>query len=181
MQSLKGKKLAFVATGCNDNGFVDNAMLESEVNSSFWGGRTGEKDLTAAIAAVASYKTAQAVFAPVGSAKGLTKVFDTANVPNPAFVDLTGKLPANVTAQVSTAVVSYGGAGAITGWAKPAKEPYQALAGRMGPVKKAGLFATPEPARLSGTDVLIDPTTIKDPAEVPLRHHWERPPGARLD
>src|SRR5450432_3970881 len=26
MQALKGKKLAFVATGCNDAGFVDNAM-----------------------------------------------------------------------------------------------------------------------------------------------------------
>src|SRR5450432_106219 len=26
MQALRGKKLAFVATGCNDAGFVDNAM-----------------------------------------------------------------------------------------------------------------------------------------------------------
>src|SRR5213075_419823 len=28
MQQLKGKKLAVIATGCNDAGFVDNAMLE---------------------------------------------------------------------------------------------------------------------------------------------------------
>src|SRR5258706_10424181 len=33
MQALKGKKLAFVATGCNDAGFVANAMLESEVDA----------------------------------------------------------------------------------------------------------------------------------------------------
>src|SRR5262249_39330306 len=47
MQDLKGKKLAYVATGCNDAGFVDNAMLDSEVDNSFFGGRSGEKDLTA--------------------------------------------------------------------------------------------------------------------------------------
>ena len=38
----------------------------------FFGARVGEKDLTGAVAAVTSYKTAQAVFAPVGSAKRLT-------------------------------------------------------------------------------------------------------------
>src|SRR2546425_943294 len=85
-------RLAFVQTGCNDAGFIDNAMLESEVDANFFGGRAGEKDLTAAIADVASYKTAQAVFAPVGAPKGLTKVFDTGTVPNPAFVELSGKL-----------------------------------------------------------------------------------------
>src|SRR5262249_43955879 len=74
MQGLKGKKLAFVQTGCNDAGFIDNAMLESEVDATFFGGRAAEKDLTAAIADVTSYKTAQAVFAPIGSVKGLAKI-----------------------------------------------------------------------------------------------------------
>ena len=97
MQALKGKKLAFVQTGCNDAGFVDNAMLESEVDPTFFGARGGEKDLTGALASVTSYKTAQAVFAPVGSAKGLTKVFDTGSVPNPAFVEVAGKVPAAIT------------------------------------------------------------------------------------
>ncbi len=72
------------AMGCNDAGFVDNAMLESEVDLSFFGS-LGEKDLTGSIASVTSYKTAQAVFAPVGSAKGLSKVFDAGAVPNRAF------------------------------------------------------------------------------------------------
>ena len=67
MQALKGKKLAFIATGCNDAGFVDNAMLESEVDPAFFGGRSAKPDLTAAVAEVASYKAAQAVFAPVGA------------------------------------------------------------------------------------------------------------------
>src|SRR5262245_50969348 len=52
MQSLKGKKLAVIATGCNDAGFVDNAMLESEVDPAFFGGRSGKPDLTAAVAEV---------------------------------------------------------------------------------------------------------------------------------
>ena len=68
MQALKGKKLAFIAMGCNDAGFVDNAMLESEVDPTFFGARVAKLDLTSAIAEVASYKTAQAVFAPASAA-----------------------------------------------------------------------------------------------------------------
>ena len=41
--ALKGKKLAYVATGCNDAGFIDNAMLESEVDPSFFGARVGKQ------------------------------------------------------------------------------------------------------------------------------------------
>src|SRR5690348_9035781 len=86
MQGLKGKKLAFVQMGCNDKAFVDNAMLETEVDDSFFSARVGKPDLTAAVAEVASVKGASAVFAPAGSQKGLTKVFDVGAVPNPAFV-----------------------------------------------------------------------------------------------
>ena len=39
MQALRGKKLAFVATGCGDNAFIDNAMLESEVDATFFAAR----------------------------------------------------------------------------------------------------------------------------------------------
>jgi len=181
MQALKGKKLAFIAAGCNDAGFIDNAMLESEVDTTFFSARQGEKDLTGAVASVSSYKTAQAVFAPAGSAKGLTKLFDTGNVPNPAFVDVSGKLPAATSEKVAAAVVGYGGSGAISGWTKPSREPYQALASRLAPVKKTGIFAGPEPARLEAKDVLIDPTSLKDPAYVAVRVHFVRPPGARME
>jgi len=181
MAAVKGKKLAYVATGCNDTGFIDNAMLESEVDSSYFGARVGEKDLTAAVASVASYKTAQAVFAPVGSAKGLAKVYDAGPVPNPAFVETGNKIPNNVADKVAAAVVGYGGSGAIGGWSRPAKEPYQGLAARMAPVKKAGLFAQPEPGRIGAAEPVVDPPTLKDPAPVALRHHWVRPPGVRME
>jgi hypothetical protein len=181
MQALKGKKLAFIATGCNDAGFIDNAMLESEVDAAFFGARSGKPDLTAAVADVASYKASQAVFAPVGSAKGLTKVFDTGAVPNPAFVDINGKLPSSVVERVAASVVSYGGAGAISGWTKPSREIYTALAGRMGRTAKAAVLAAPEPVRIDAKDALIEPATLKDAALVDVRHHFVRPSGGRME
>jgi len=182
MNALKGKKLAFVATGCDDAGFVDNAMLESEVDPTFFGARLGEKDLTGAIADVTSYKTAQAVFAPVGSVKGLTKVFDTGSVPNPAFVELGAKIPAAIRDKVAAAVVGFGGGGgALTGWIKPNREPFQLLAGRLVRIVKAGVLATPEPVRVDSRDVLIDPTTLRDSATIAVRHYFIRPSNARME
>jgi len=180
MQSLKGKKLVYVQTGCNDAGFVDNAMLESEVDPTFFGSRVTAQDLTGAVATVTSYKTAQAVFAPVGAAKGLTKVFETGAVPNPAFVGIADRVPSSVTDKVAAAVVGYGGGGAISGWARPSREPYQALASRLGKVVKQGILANPDPVRIDGKDVLSDPTTLRDAANVPVRHHFVRPPGDRM-
>ncbi len=179
MQALKGKKLAYVATGCNDAGFVDNAMLESEVDAQFFGARVGEKDLTGAIADVSSYKTAQAVFAPVGEPRGLTKLFETGAVPNPAFVAL-GKLPAALTDKVAAAVTGVTST-AIAGWTKPSREPFTALAARLNRITKQGVLAPPEPVRIDAREVLVDPSTLKEPAFVPVRHHYVRPPGDRME
>ena len=175
MRALRGKKLAFVQTGCNDKAFVDNAMLESEIDDSFFAARVGKPDLTAAVAEVASYKTAHAVFAPSGAQKGLTKVFDTGTVPNPAFVQMSS-VPASVSEKVAAAVNNYGGGGAITGWAAASKSPYQGLAGRMSRVVKRGVFAAPDPVRIDAKDVLIEPPSIDDPAETSVLHHVARPP-----
>jgi hypothetical protein len=180
MQALKGKKLAFIAMGCNDAGFVDNAMLESEVDAAFFGARVGEKDLTGAIASVTSYKTAQAVFAPVGAAKGLSKVFDAGSVPNPAFVQLS-QVSDTVSDKVAAAVIGYGGSGAISSWAKPAREPFQVFAAKLAPVRKAGVFATPDPVRIDSRDVLLDPPTLKDAGSVAVRQHFVRQPGVRME
>jgi hypothetical protein len=181
MQALKGKKLAFIGTGCNDAGFIDNAMLESEVDPAFFGGRSAKPDLTAAVAEVASYKAAQAVFAPAGAGKGLTKVFDTAAVPNPAFVEISGKLPPAVVNTVAASVIGYGGAGAIAGWTKPARDIYAALAARMGKVVKAGVFASADPVRIDARDALIEPPTLRETAVVDVRHHFVRPSGGRME
>ncbi|HVV84537.1 MAG TPA: hypothetical protein VHE35_15820 [Kofleriaceae bacterium] len=176
MQELKGKKLAFVQTGCNDAGFIDNAMLESEVDPSFFAARVGKPDLLGAVAEVATYHSSQAVFAPVGSQKGLAKVFDTGSVPNPAFVQVNAKVPADVVAKVGAAVTGYGGGGAIAGWAAPQRALYQALAGRFGRVVKEGIFAFPEPVRFDATDVLIEPASLGHTAVTSVKQHFERPP-----
>ena len=176
MQALRGKKLAFMQTGCNDKQFIDNAMLESEVDDSFFSARVGKPDITAAVAEVASYKSAHAVFAPSGSQKGLTKVFDTGSVPNPAFVQVNGSISGSVADKVGAAVTSYGGSGAIAGWASGAKTPYQGLAGRMSRVVKRGVFAAPEPVRIDAKDVLVEPPSLDDPAEAEVLQHVARPP-----
>jgi hypothetical protein len=176
MQELKGKKLAFVQTGCNDAGFVDNAMLDSEVDAAFFAARVGKPDLLGAVAEVASYHAAQAVFAPVGSQKGLTKVFDTGPVPNPAFAQVNGKVPAAVVSKVAAAVTGYGGGGAIAGWAGPNRAAYQALAGTFGRRTKEAVFANPDPVRFDATDVLIEPATLDRAASTGVRQHFERPP-----
>ncbi len=176
MQELKGTKLAYVQTGCNDNGFIDNAMLDSEVDAAFFAARVGKPDLLGAVAEVATYHSAAAVFAPVGSQKGLTKVFDTGPVPNPAFVQVNGKVPADVVAKVGAAVTGYGGGGAIAGWAGPNRGLYQGLAGRLGKVAKQGVFANPDPVRFDATDVLIEPATLDRAATTGVRQHFERPP-----
>lgn len=181
MQSLKGKKLAFIGTGCNDAGFIDNAMLESEVDPAFFGARSAKPDLTAAVAEVASYKAAQAVFAPAGAAKGLTKVFDTGAVPNPAFVEIGGKLPPAIVDRVAASVIGYGGSGAIAGWTRPSREIYTALAARMGKVVKAGVFASADPVRIDAKDALIEPPTLRDTAVVDVRHHFVRPSSGRME
>lgn len=175
---LRGKKVAYVASGCNDAGFVDNAMLESEVEPAYFT-KVGKADLTAAIAEVASYKTAQAVFAPVGSVKGLTKVFDTGAVPNPAFVAI-GKLPQATVDKVAAVVAGYSGGGAIAGWTKPSRDTYTAFAGRLGKLVKTGVLANPEPVKIDARDVLIDPQTLREVGVVDLRRHMTRQSG-RMD
>jgi hypothetical protein len=177
MQGLRGKKLAFIQMGCNDKAFVDNAMLESEIDDTFFSARVGKPDLSAAVAEVASLKGAQAVFAPAGAQKGLTKVFDTGAVPNPAFVQLNTAVSSSIVSQVTAAVTGFGGGGAIASWSAAAKAPYQSLAGRMGKSVKKGVFAAPDTVRVDAKDVLIDPPTLDRAAVTEVLQHVTRPPG----
>jgi hypothetical protein len=176
LQSLKGKRLAYVKTGCNDGGFIQNAMLESEVASNYFSGKVGKPDVPAAVAEVVSRKGAQAVFAPSGSQKGLTKVFDTGSVPNPAFVQLNSKLPSSLVSKVASSVRSFGGGGAIAGWDSPNSKLYRSLRSRMGRRVKRALFANPSPVRVDARDVLIRPKTLDDWDKTPIEQHFEAPP-----
>jgi len=121
------------------------------------------------------------VFAPTGTAKGLTKVFDTGAVPNPAFVDISGKQPASIVDRVAASVIGFGGAGAISSWSKPSRDIYTALAARMTRAPKSPVLAAPDPVRIDAKDALIEPTTLRDSALVDVRHHFVRPSGGRME
>lgn len=174
MQGLRGKKLAYVKTSCSDKAFLENAMLESEVDISFFSSTVAQSDISGAVAQVASYKGADAVFAPSGSQKGLTKVFDTATVPGPAFVQI-GKKTA-VADKVQAAVTGYGGGGAIGSWSGGSENPYRSLAGRMQTRVKRGIFASPNLVRLDDTDVIIMPDTLDQADQPAIEQHFQRPP-----
>jgi len=176
MQDLKGKKLAFVQMACNDKAFIDNAMLETEVDDSFFSSRVGKPDLTAAVAEVASLKGASAVFAPVGSQKGLTKVFETGSVPNPAFVQMNTSIPSATNDKVASAVTGFGGGGAIASWSSASKSPFTSLSNRMGKSVKKGVFAAPDAVRVDAKDVLVDPPTLEHTAMTEVLQHVVRPP-----
>lgn len=176
MQALQGKKLAFVQMGCRDKEFMENAMLDSEGGLSFFSGQVGKPDLGGAVAEVVSYKGAEAVFAPVGQQKGLTKVFDTGSVPGPAFVQVNGKLSAGVVDKVARAVIGYGGGGAISGWSDGGRQAYEALDDRFKRRVKRGLFTAPSPMRVDAKDTLIEPTTLDEVALTDVKQHFEEPP-----
>jgi hypothetical protein len=95
-------------------------------------------------------------------------------VPNPAFVEVNSALPNNVTNTVAAAVIGYGGGGAISGWSKPAREPYAALASRLTPVRKQGIFSPADSAKIDSRDVMSDMASLKDPWYVAVRHHFVR-------
>jgi len=177
MPGLKGQKLAYVQMGCRDNDFIFNAMLESEVPQGHFSGRVGKQSLQGAVAQVASFKGAAAVFAPTDSGKGLTKVFDTGAVPGPAFVQMNGKLNSTVVAKVKKAVVGYGGGGAISGWGGANKKPYSSLQSRMGKRVKRPVFATPLVVRLGATNVIKTPGTLSETALTDVKQHFEEPPA----
>lgn len=176
LDDLRGKQLAYVKMGCNDNGYINNVMLESEVSGKFFGKRVGKTDLAGAVAEVATYKGAHAVFAPVGGRKGLTKVFDVGSIPGPAFVQLNSRLSGELADKVRRAVVGYGGSSAIDGWTGASDRPYRALRSSMGKRVKRGLFAAPEPVRIDPGEVLVEPGSLRDVSLPEIQQNFEKPP-----
>jgi hypothetical protein len=174
LATLKGKKLAYVKTGCRDGDFLDNAMLDGEVKTdAFFGALVDKPDVAAAVLTVRDYKAADAVFAPASQARGLSRVYDAGAVPNPGFVVL--RPLANVDA-VREAVVGYGSGGGIDGWRAAAPGIYATLGGRLSPRVKRLVFAAPDVVRLDDPDILTLPASRWDQATV-SQHFWD-PQGA---
>lgn len=168
---LKGKKLAYVKTDCRDSDFLDNTMLDTELKTkTHFGSMVDKPDVTGAVAAVKDYKTADAVFAPSSQAKGLTKLFDAGQVPNPGFVTLAKGLPGATVEQVKAAVLGYGAGGGIDGWKGAAS--YGGLSSDLAAKIKRAIFAPPEVVRMEDQDVLVLPQSEYATATV-KQHFWE--------
>lgn len=176
LATLKGKKLVTVKTGCRDTDFLDNAMLESEVKTaSYFGSLVEKPDVAGAVATVRDYKAADAVFAPAGQARGLTKVYDAGAVPNAGFVALK-TFPAATQDAVRDAVLAYGGGGGIDGWRAAAQASYAGLGARMGARSRRPVFAVPDVVRLDDQDLLVLPASRYEQATV-KQHFWEPSSG----
>jgi hypothetical protein len=169
--ALKGKKLAFIETGCRDTDFLDNAMLASEARvKAHFAAIVGKPDVAGAVATVRDYKQADGVFAPTGVAKGLTQVFVAGQVPNPGFVQMNTKLPANLGSSVQQAVLGYGANAGINGWKAAAS--YGSLQAQLSPRMKRPIFAVPEVVGLSDQDVLVQPQSKFEQTGV-RQHFWQ--------
>jgi len=175
IQTLRGKKLAFVQVGCNDRAFIDNAMFESEIDDGFFVARVGKADLPAAVAEVTSLRGAQAVLAPAAAYKDLTKVFDAGVVPNPGFVQISS-VSTTISAKVASAVIGFTSKSVISGWKPATTAPYHNLAARMRRTEKRGLFAPPQTVRVDIHDVVLRPPTLDQPAPTDVLQHVSRPP-----
>jgi hypothetical protein len=176
--ALRGKKLAYMETGCRDSDFLENGMLDSEAKvKSHFGQLVGKPDTIAAVATVREYKQADAVFAPASAGKGLQKVFDSGQVPNPGFVQMNKGLPPAMVKGVQEAVLAYGASNqAIEGWRAAAS--YAGLAGQLGARTKRPIFAVPEVVRMDDQDVIVIPQSQYQQATI--RQHFWQPADKRL-
>lgn len=175
LAALKGKKLTYVKTGCNDAAFMDNAMLRGEVKSAtYFAGLVEKLDVGTAVATVRDFKQADAVFAPDSQAKGLSKVIATGAVPTPAFVQINKNIPAATATQVQTTVLSFGAGGGIDGWRAAAQGGYGGLASRLGAKVRRPIFAVPEKVDINDQDVILVPQSATEQASV-KQHFWEPP------
>ncbi len=159
VQELQGKKLTIATAGARDAAFIENALLDGELQiAKFFAARTTAPDIASAVSAV-SLKKSDAVFAPEGQAKGLKKIFDAGRVPNAAFCEIGTGLSSDVVAKVKSAVLSHGAAGpALDGWKAAGAEAYRALAGRMGGHARRAVMVEPDVVRIEDQDVLVAPT-----------------------
>jgi ABC-type amino acid transport substrate-binding protein len=158
VQDLQGKKLSLAASGPRDQQFIENALLDGELQiTKFFAARSTAPDIASAVAAV-NLKKADAVFAPESQGKGLKKIFDAGRVPNPAFCDV-GNAPNEILDKVKKAVLSHGAAGpGIDGWKGGDAAAYKALAGRMNARGRRPIMVEPEAVRLEDQDILVPPT-----------------------
>lgn len=169
VQELQGKVLSLASTGPRDAAFLENALLDGELQvGRFFSNRVAAPDIASAVAAV-QLKKADAVFAPETVKRDLKKVFDAGKVPNPALCDLG--LPADVLAKVKGAIGSLGG-GPFDGW-RAGADPHRGFSGKMGARSRRPVMVEPEVVKIEDPDLLIVPAM--EPALADIKNQFWMP------
>lgn len=119
---LSGKRLAWVSpTGTKEPTYVSNVLLYGELRAQQFFGLGGAlPDINAAVSDVALHR-ADCVFAPESAVQGrsLRRVYDAGDagrIPNPALVQVSERVTADVATGVRKAVSSFSTTGALDGW-----------------------------------------------------------------
>jgi hypothetical protein len=153
--ALRGARLAYVKTECRDKEFLEYAMLGGELSLEFFGALVDKPNVTGSVAAVASYRSADAVFAPLRQGQGLHKVFEAGTIPTPAFVQANGTLSDAIVTQVTSAVVAFRvTGGGFSEWRPASREHWSWFSAALRPRPKEPMLAAPEVTRLWVVDAL---------------------------
>jgi len=165
LADLKGRKIVTPTIGAKEQAFVTNALLDGEVDPTFFGGILEATDARSAVAMVSAGK-ADAALVPSGvDSGGLSTVMTLRAVGLPMFVALPGA-PDDLTRAFGSAIGTFSGGGAITGFTAGDAGKYRALAGSFGRDTKRGPMAVPPPARLTVREILEGRTFTLPPTNV---------------
>ncbi len=170
-QELEGQKIASVGRGCADMAFLAHAMLRSEVPLSFFAGVVRKPTIDGAVAAVASYKEAAAVFAPERLGRGMRRLFIAGAVPTPVLIQMSRRV-GDVAPKVAR-VVSASQLGRASGWRTPGPL-MGSFADRLKRRTKSVLWVRPKREYLNFGDLIIFPGF--DAKFVSVSHLFEEPP-----
>ncbi len=171
MSSLKGKKIAFAAAGCDDRKFIENVLFRSEVRLRYFKSSTGKPTVSGAVAEVATVHAAQAVFAPTANRAGVKKLFDAGEVPNPVLVVVNGQLDRKLVDQVQDSAQKFGSSAAVDGWGPVDRQAQSDLSRRMRGASKTFFVAELPPLHLPVKEIVE--TAGGDTALVPVRRYFD--------
>lgn len=136
---LNSKRLAWVSpAGTKEATYINNVLLYGELRvAQFFGMGSPAPDISAAVSDVV-LRRADCVFAPEPAVQGksLRRVYDAGEagrIPNPALVQVSSKVTADIAAGVRKALSNFNTTGILDGWRTSASvgEPYRQLRVRL--------------------------------------------------
>lgn len=150
---MSGKRLAWVSpSGGKEAVYINNVLLYGELKvAQFFQMGSPTPDIGAAVSDVV-LRRADCVFASEQAVQGksLRRVYDAGEagrIPNPALVQLQGKLPADVVANIKRSIAGFATTGVLDGWRSSGgiSEPYRQLRLRIrGRPDRNLVFAEPQ-------------------------------------